>query len=209
MILAGGQSLRMGSDKALLEIAGVPLLVRTARLVEPLVSAVTVVGSPERYAALGLRAIPDHWAGIGPLGGLGTALRASNSPWTLIVGCDLPYLTVTWLDWLVARALASPADALLPQTVRGVEPLCAVYRATCAPVVAAAIEAGVRKVTDGLRGLAVQLVPEEEWKAIEFGDVLFKNMNTPEDYAEVRAKLEGKPRTEPALPAALPARRRT
>ncbi len=192
MILAGGQSLRMGCDKALLEIAGVPLLVRTARLVEPLVNGVTVVGSPERYAALGLRIIPDHWAGIGPLGGLGTALRASTATWSLVVGCDLPYLTATWLDWFIARALATQADALLPQTVHGVEPLCAMYRATCAPVVAAAIEAGVRKVTDGLRGLGVQRVPEEEWKEIESGDVLFKNMNTPEDYAEVRAKLEGK-----------------
>ncbi|MBI3669789.1 MAG: molybdenum cofactor guanylyltransferase [Acidobacteria bacterium] len=192
MVLAGGQSSRMGSDKALLDIGGVPLLVRTARLVEPLVAAVTVVGSPERYAALGLRVIPDHWTGIGPLGGLGTALRASTTPWSLVVGCDLPYLTATWLDWFMARALASQADALLPQTIHGLEPLCAMYGATCAPVVAAAIEAGVHKVTDGLRGLAVQMVREEEWKGIESADVLFKNMNTPEDYAEVRAKLEGK-----------------
>ncbi len=56
-ILAGGVSSRMGRDKALLEIAGVPLLVRIARLVEPLVTAVTVIGSPERHAHLGLRVV--------------------------------------------------------------------------------------------------------------------------------------------------------
>jgi len=69
----------MGRDKALLEISGVPLLVRTARLIEPLVAAVTVIGSPERYASLGLRVIPDAVAGVGPLGGIATALRFSAS----------------------------------------------------------------------------------------------------------------------------------
>ena len=67
-ILAGGQSSRMGCDKALLEIAGVPLLVRTARLLEPRVAGVTVIGPPERYAALGLRVVPDDRAGLGQIG---------------------------------------------------------------------------------------------------------------------------------------------
>jgi molybdopterin-guanine dinucleotide biosynthesis protein A len=58
-ILAGGASSRMGQDKGLLEFSGVPLIVRTARLIEPLVAGITIVGSPGRYAALGLSAIPD------------------------------------------------------------------------------------------------------------------------------------------------------
>src|SRR3989441_2918291 len=104
-ILAGGVSSRMGRDKALLEIGGVPLLVRTARLIEPLVAAVTVIGSPERYASLDLRVIPDAVAGVGPLGGIATALRFSASAWNLVLGCDLPYLTAKWLDRLMARPL--------------------------------------------------------------------------------------------------------
>ena len=98
-ILAGGESSRMGSNKALLELGGVPLIVRTARLVESASSAPTVVGSPEIYAALGLRTIRDDWPGAGPLGGIATALRASESPWNLIVACDLPYLTKPWLEY--------------------------------------------------------------------------------------------------------------
>src|SRR2546425_4076850 len=161
-ILAGGVSSRMGRDKALLEISGVPLLVRPAGLIEPLVAAVTVIGSPERYASLGLRVIPDAVAGVGPLGGIATALRFSASAWNLILGCDLPYLTAKWLDWLMARALDSQADALLPGKPRGVEPLCAMYRTSCAPAIAQALAPGVRKMTDGLAGLVVQHVNEAE-----------------------------------------------
>ena len=86
----------MGMDKGLLEIDGVPLIVRTARLVDGvdrMVSAATVVGRPETYQRIGLRAIADNWPGCGPLGGIATALRASDTEWNLIVACDLPYLT--------------------------------------------------------------------------------------------------------------------
>ena len=191
-ILAGGQSSRMGRDKALLEIAGVPLLVRTARLLEPRVAGVTVIGPPERYAALGLRVIPDDRAGLGPLGGIATALRISSSEWNLVVGCDLPYLTGDWLDWLIARARASPADAVVPESARGLEPLCAIYRARCAPALAAALARGVRKASDAVAALAMEKVTVGQWKAFEAGGALFQNMNTPDDYQQARARLEGK-----------------
>ena len=191
-ILAGGQSSRMGRDKALLEIAGVPLLVRTARLLEPRVAGVTVIGPPERYAALGLRVVPDDRAGLGPLGGIATALRISSSEWNLVVGCDLPYLTGEWLDWLIARARASPADAVVPESARGLEPLCAIYRARCAPTLAAALARGVRKATDAVAALAMEKVTVGQWRAFEAGGALFQNMNTPDDYQQARARLEGK-----------------
>ena len=191
-ILAGGQSSRMGCDKALLEIAGVPLLVRTARLLEPRVPGVTVIGPPERYAALGLRVVPDDRAGLGPLGGIATALRISSSEWNLVVGCDLPYLTGDWLDWLIARARASPADAVVPESARGLEPLCAIYRARCAPALAAALARGVRKASDAVAALAMEKVTVGQWKAFEAGGALFQNLNTPDDYQQARARLEGK-----------------
>jgi len=190
-ILAGGASSRMGRDKALLEIGGLPLLVRTARLLEPLVANVTVIGPPERYAALGLRVVPDDTTAVGPLAGLATALRISRSEWNLVVGCDLPYLSAQWLEWLMARALASRADALVPETSRGLEPLCAIYRARCASAVAAAIARGERKVIDVVAKLALEKLRPDEWQAIDAEGALFKNMNTPADYEEARARLEG------------------
>jgi molybdenum cofactor guanylyltransferase len=69
-VLAGGASRRMGRDKALLKLDGVPMIVRMARLAGPHVASVTVIGPPKRYASLGLCVVPDRWPGVGPLGGL-------------------------------------------------------------------------------------------------------------------------------------------
>ncbi len=185
-VLAGGTSSRMGRDKALLEIGGVPLLLRAAQLAEPLVATVTIVGTPERYRHLGLRVVGDDRPGLGPLGGMATALRLSAHEWNLVLGCDLPYLNAAWLEYLIARAVASTADALLPETARGAEPLCAMYRKSCAVPIAAALAAGVRKITEGLTGLAVERLDEREWKAFDSDGRLFKNMNTPADYEDAR-----------------------
>ena len=191
-ILAGGQSSRMGRDKALLEIGGVPLVVRTTRLLEPRVAAVTVIGPPERYAALGLRVVPDDQPAIGPLGGIVTALRITASEWNLLVGCDLPHLSGEWLDWLVQRALVSKAEALVPEAERGLEPLCAIYRRSCGPALAAAIARGERKVSDAVARLNLEKITAAQWKPFDASGALFKNMNTPADHEEARAKLEGK-----------------
>ncbi len=186
-ILAGGESSRMGRDKALLELGGVPLLARTARLVETVTGSPTVVGGAEECRALGLRVIADEWPGAGPLGGIATALGASSAPWNLIVACDLPHLTQTWLAYLVERALASQGDAVLPMSARGAEPLCAIYHQRCAPAIREALAQGVRKVTDGLQSVLVEMIGPLEWKGFDSEGLLFKNMNSPEDYDEARA----------------------
>ncbi len=197
-ILAGGVSSRMGREKGLLEFGGEPLIVRTARTIEPLVTEVTVVGPPERYTALGLRAIADRSftgqeakeAVRTPLAGIATALNATKMPWNLILACDLPYLTAEWLDWLLARAADSSAQIVMPRTSGGLEPLAAVYRAECAAPVVAALQRGVRKVTDAMAGFRMECLPECDWKALDPEGRVLKNMNAPEDYEEARKWLE-------------------
>ena len=190
-VLAGGQSSRMGQNKALLAVGGVPLVARAARLVESVAGTATVVGNPEIYRPLGLRAVSDDWPGAGPLGGIATALGASTVPWNLVVACDLPYLTKAWLNYVVARSLASQADAVVPMSARGEEPLCAMYHKRCEAAIRAELERGERKVTEGLRELLVETIAPIEWKAFDSDGLLFKNMNSPEDYDEALARLGG------------------
>lgn len=189
-ILAGGESSRMGRDKARLELGGVPLILRTAKLVESVAGAPAIIGNPEAYRVFQLRAIADNWPGAGPLGGIATALRATAAPWSLVVATDLPYLTRVWLEYLIARALASPADAVLPMNARGAEPLCAMYHQRAEPAIRKALERGTRKVTDGLRDVSVETIAPAEWNPFDSEGLLFKNMNSPEDYEEAKAKLE-------------------
>jgi len=191
IVLAGGQSSRMGRDKALLQLGGLRLLVRTARLIQSAVGGpATVVGGGAAYRSLGLRVLEDDWPGAGPLGAIATTLRVSEAPWCLVVACDLPYLTKEWLDYLIARALASEADAVVPISSGGAEPLCAAYHQKCAPVIRAALEAGTRKVTDGLASLLLETISPMECKPFDRDGLLFKNMNSPADYQEAQAKLD-------------------
>jgi molybdopterin-guanine dinucleotide biosynthesis protein A len=189
-ILTGGQSSRMGQDKALLEIGSKTLLERAASLCAPLVSSITLVGDPQRYSRFGFPALADRWPGAGPLGAIATALSSAKHPWCLVLACDMPFVTSPWLEWLLDRASKSSSDAVIPETTRGLEPLCAIYRASCAPVLAAALDSGVRKVTDGLDLINTDLIKENEWRKFSPDGDLFQNLNTWEDFVSAKKKLE-------------------
>jgi molybdenum cofactor guanylyltransferase len=197
-ILAGGKSSRMGRDKALLEFGGKTNLQRTADLIAPLVSRVSLVTSAPAandaaslFAQLKLPIIADRWPGAGPLGGIATALASARLEWCVILACDLPYLTKDWLEYLPSKAEESEADSIVPESARGMEPLCAVYRSACAAKLAEALERGARKVTDALAELHVERIREAEWHKFSADGLLFHNMNTWQDYVEAKKRLEG------------------
>lgn len=187
--------MRMGRNKALLELGGEPLILRTARLVEEAARKPTVIGPHAMFQGLELNSVEDDWPGAGPLGGIATALRVSNSKWNLIVACDLPHLTKKWIGYLIGRAEKSHADAVIPQNELGLEPLCACYRSRSEPVIREALVRGVRKVTEGLGALRVEQIAPGDWKLFDSEGLLFKNMNIPADYEEAKARLRG--RTSP------------
>ncbi len=182
----------MGRDKALMDLAGVSLVERASRLVESVAGMPTVIGAPERFRALRLRAIADDSPGAGPLGAIATALRVSSASWNLIVACDLPYLTKDWLAYIIERAVKSEADAVVPMNERGAEPLCAMYHKRSEAPIRKALARGTRKITDGLSGVRVENIERAEWKAFDSEGYLFKNMNSPADYEEAKAKLDGR-----------------
>jgi len=175
-VLIGGRSSRMGVDKALLSIEGQPLALRVAGEVARVCGSASLVGDPEKYRALGLPIVPDEFHGLGPLAGIEAALRVTAADWNLIVACDMPALDPSLLGKLFEACLAGGnADGALPAYADGrVEPLCGVYHRRCHPSIRAALEAGVRKVTDSLGTLEIRYVGVAS-------DAPFANLNTPED----------------------------
>jgi molybdopterin-guanine dinucleotide biosynthesis protein A len=173
----------MGVDKARLGIEGRPLALRAATEVARVCRLVALVGDPKKYRDLGLRVVPDEFPGAGPLAGIEAALCASPAPWNLIVACDMPALNPSIFEELFEAAVQEEnADGALPQYSDGrVEPLCAVYHKRCHAVIRAALEAGVRKVTDSLRPLAIRYLQVAS-------EAPFANLNTPE---ELRKYLHG------------------
>jgi molybdopterin-guanine dinucleotide biosynthesis protein A len=118
-LLAGGRSSRFGSDKALATISGIPLLLRAAREMDAAGSPVTVIADRRgKYADLGLETIADDQSGLGPLGGLATALRhAQGAPGIIIAACDLHGWTADW----IAELREAPADSAI--TLFGLDPM--------------------------------------------------------------------------------------
>jgi molybdopterin-guanine dinucleotide biosynthesis protein A len=194
-VLAGGGSTRFGRDKALVEIDGVAMLWRMRALLGAVSQQVTVIAPPLRYAVLGVTAVSDRWEGQGPLAGIITALlttkETSGAEWNLIVGCDMPFLTREWLSYLAERALASRAEVVAPRSVQGLEPLCACWRASAAAKLQNVFEGGVRKITEAMKSLEMEVVDEADWKQFDNAGRLFWNMNTVADFNEARRILEG------------------
>jgi molybdenum cofactor guanylyltransferase len=188
-VLAGGASRRFGADKALVEFAGRTLLSRMCEVIAAATGSVRVVAPAERYSNQGLSLIEDRWPGEGPLGGIITALRAtqeafSGERWNLMVSCDMPFLTREWLEYLAASAAASDAEVVVPRSTYGLEPLCACWRTSAISKPQTAFDEGIRKVTDAMKRLRTEILDETHWKRFDSAGRLFWNMNTPQDYQD-------------------------
>jgi len=162
VILCGGGSTRMGSDKALLQMGEHSLLERAVAAVEPHVSeCLLACGTEPRYEHLGLPLILDTECDGGPLIGLLSGLESAQTTWVLLVACDMPGLGAGVLERLVAEASGASADPADPATPEagvdtdvwlfeddgGLQPLCALYRRrTVLPAVRSALAAGERSM---------------------------------------------------------------
>ena len=199
-VLAGGGSTRFGQDKALAPIGETPMITRLCILFEGWTSDLAIVGPAAKYGAFGVRCIEDRWPGEGPLGGILTAVfetaRATTSEthqnrtrWNLIVGCDMPFLTTEFLQFLFKKAAGSSCEVIAPRSHHGLEPLCACWRTDAAPKLQAAFDSGVRKVTEAMKQLDVEVLDEADWKRFDSAGRLFWNMNTQPDYQRALAAL--------------------
>ncbi len=207
-VQAGGGSTRFGVDKSLVELDGKSMLQRTCELIGSVCKSVRIVAPDDRYPNAPAPVIADKWPGEGPLGGIVTALYHSDGfsralqgartaglderSFCLIVSCDMPFLTREWLVWLCDRAAISKAEVIVPKSKNGLEPLCACWRTDTARAVQRAFDGGVRKVTEAMKRLRMEVLDESAWKRFDSDGRLFWNMNTPEDYEEARRVLEKK-----------------
>lgn len=176
-VLVGGASSRMGRDKALVEIDGKPLAAVVASALGEVCGAVHLVGDPARYGGLGLPVIADRMRGSGPLSGIEAALGATTFDWNMIAACDMPAL-----DGPLLRRLLEAAgdDGAVPRYPDGsLEPLCAVYHRRCHSAAAAALESGVRRLSDFIATLTVRYVQVTDARP-------FLNLNTPGDLENFR-----------------------
>jgi molybdopterin-guanine dinucleotide biosynthesis protein A len=196
IILAGGASERLGRDKALIQLWGRPLIAHVAAKLALIVAKVVVVtNEPERYAFLGLDSVPDIYPGIGTLGGLHAGLSAVQSAYGLAVGCDMPFLSVGLLRYMIAQAPSH--DVVMPRIGQYYEPLHAIYARRCLPAIEQAIAAGRWRLLSSLEGARIHYVEEEVVDRYDPQHLSFFNVNTPSDLERLRELEHSTPFLDP------------
>ncbi|WP_013323285.1 molybdenum cofactor guanylyltransferase [Gloeothece verrucosa] len=192
IVLAGGQSSRMGQDKALINLGGVPLLKQICLIATECAMGVYVITPAiELYHSIlpnGCQLIrevclPGETLPHGPLVGFAQALTQVNTDWVLLLACDLPYLSASQLQQWSQSLYTVTEDmmAVLPRRNNRWEPLCGFYRCSCLALLNEFIRQGGRSFQDWLGRQSVQEL------LVSDPNVLF-NCNTPEDLAKITAK---------------------
>lgn len=189
IVLAGGKSLRLGRDKALEEIGGERLIQRVIERLRPLGNDIIVVtSSSDQLPDLGLRRVVDIYPGKGALGGIYSGLKESASFHSLIIACDMPFLSTALLRYLIG--LAPGFDVVIPRVGRLVEPLHAVYSKNCLAPIQAMLEKNNLKIGDLLDVVKVRYVGEVEMERFDPERLSFFNINSEADLERARSLLE-------------------
>jgi molybdopterin-guanine dinucleotide biosynthesis protein A len=187
-ILAGGQSSRMGADKAFLELAGKPLILRAVDLSREVSADVKILGEPEKFVAYG-PVIEDIYRDRGPLGGIHAALTNSQSDCNLMLAVDLPFVPARFLEHLLARAESSQATVTVPSLGGYFQPLCSVYRKEFVTAAERALTQNRNKIDPLFQEVSLCIVSEEEMHTNGFDSSIFRNLNTPEDWHQAKREF--------------------
>lgn len=199
IVVAGGQSRRLGQDKRQLKLwgeDGPTLLEHTLGVVAPLCDELIVVlNDGDQWQSLPARIVADVYEDAGSLGGIYAGLAVASAPWSLVVAADMPLLNRDLLAALLARP--RDYDVLVPRSPqpgaarnkRAVEPMHAVYSRACLAPLKATLDAGQRRIIDFFDRVRVVTVEHDELAQYDPDGDSFRNVNTPEELAAVQAIL--------------------
>lgn len=180
ILLAGGKSRRMGVDKTLLRIDGQALFERSLELLQRFFPQVLIAGDRPDLARPNVPAIADLYPGSA-LGGLYTGLQAATTDWIFAAPCDMPYP-----DGQIIRCLLNhreQADAVVPRTPEGYEPVFALYHKNCLAPMEAMLQQQQYRIYDFYQRIAIRYVDPEQlptgWERALI------NVNTPEQFSQI------------------------
>lgn len=178
VLLAGGQSRRMGRDKARIEINGEMLFTRSLALLQRYFPKVLIAGDRPDLAPPGVPAIADIFPGSS-LGGLYTGLNAAQTEWIFVVPCDMPYPDGRLVEMLLSQRAG--VDAVVPRTPKGYEPVFAAYHRNCLPHMEGMLRNGQHRIYDFYHRIAIRYL---DWQQMPQGwERALLNLNNPEQLA--------------------------
>jgi len=191
LILAGGQSHRMGQDKAFLRWGDATLLQRVIDTLRPITDELIVaVNDPRRFHHLPVRVVEDIVPDAHALGGLYTGLGVASNSICFVCGCDAPFLNPTLIRWLIEQTAGW--DLAIPRTHEGLQPLHAVYAKTALPVIEEQLRCRQRDLQGLVPRLRAKVIDTDAIRRLDPGGLSFFNVNTPQDYLVARHLVDVK-----------------
>lgn len=180
IILAGGQSRRMGENKAFLKVASETFIESLLKKFESYEDRIIVANDPLLYQFEGVKTVKDIYPNMGPVCGLFTGISEAHNDTCVVLTVDTPFISVELMEHL--SSMVESVDAVIP-VIKGQEhPLCAVYKKSALKTLKNALDRDERKVRKVLEELTVRVVSESEISQFGEANYLFQNINTPDDY---------------------------
>ncbi|MCC7301335.1 MAG: molybdenum cofactor guanylyltransferase [Bacteroidia bacterium] len=184
IVLAGGKSSRMGRDKGLIEVNGTPLVSRAIYLLQRYCGSVIISSGNSAYDRFGAPRIVDEIPNMGPVGGMISCIKKTETPWLLFLGCDMPLLDGEVLDLLVA-AHREEKDAVVIRHNGEAEPLCGLYSRKALPHFEAALRGENYRLKDILNKLKTQFIDLPTPIFVRS----FRSMNTPDEFRVIETLI--------------------
>ena len=180
VVLAGGKSVRFGSNKALEKINGIPLIERIIKVFQPLFQQlILITNTPDEYAYLGLPMHKDLIEGLGPIGGIFSGLNEISNDAGFFVACDMPYLNSGLIRYMVQRKDAF--DVVIPRISWKIETLHAIYSKRCLNAVKRSIDSQEYRVRKFFSQVSVRYIEENEIIPLDPELMSFFNVNSPQE----------------------------
>ncbi len=190
-ILAGGQSRRMGRNKAFLEWKGRPLIVDLVERFHSVSDDVILIApNVKPFQTLRVRLVSDPSPPIGPLGGLWAGLLSARHEWVFAAACDMPLLDPQMAQWMFEQHAGADAVVLVDEQGRP-EPLHALYRVSCLNAIATALACGQRAMIAFYPAVRVRYLSPSLWRSQDPEGRSWRNINTPEDWRRLLREAGG------------------
>jgi len=185
VILAGGKNIRMGKNKAFLEVHGQRIIDRTAKLFKEIFSQVILVtNTPLEYSYLDIEIVADLIPKSGSLIGIYTGLFYSAYAHSFIAACDMPFLNRKVIEYLIT--ISKYYDVVIPHLPDGYHPLHALYSKRCMKFTEELIGEDNLKIIDFFNKVKVREVTSDEISSLDPTMNAFLNINTPEDLEKLK-----------------------
>ncbi len=184
VILAGGKSSRYGTNKALVKIGGISLIERVVLVMGRLFqNLILITNTPDEYAHLGLPMYEDLIKGLGPIGGIYTALSKIPNEAGFFVACDMPFLSREFICHMVKAREGS--DVVVPRIAGMMETLHALYGKGCLSSIKRQIDSKAYQIIRIFKDVNVQYIDEEEIRRFDPDLKSFMNINRPEELKNI------------------------